>query len=291
MNTVSEILSYITEVAPIHWQESYDNSGLLVGNANALVDKVLLTLDLTEKVIDEAIENSFHLVISHHPLIFKGLKNILMDDTTGRIITKAIKHDISIAAMHTNIDNSFYGVNRVLAEQLGLKDLQILRSQQSVVSGQCSASASASASASESESESESVSVSEFQVGSGMVGVLENEMSENDFLKLIKEKLNVGAIRYSELLDKPIKKVAICGGSGAFLINDAKRCGADAYVTADLKYHDFFDADNEILVLDAGHFETEQFTKQLFADIILKKNPKFAVQISRVNTNSVNYFV
>ena len=269
MNKVSEILSYITEVAPICWQESYDNSGLLVGDANALVDKVLLTLDLTEKVIDEAIENSFHLVISHHPLIFKGLKNILVDDTTGRIITKAIKHDISIAAMHTNIDNSFYGVNRVLAEQLGLKDLQILRPQQSAVSGQCL----------------------ESQVGSGMVGVLENEMSENDFLKLIKEKLNVGAIRHTELLNGPIKKVAICGGSGAFLINDAKRCEADAYVTADLKYHDFFDADNEILIVDAGHFETEQFTKQLFADIILKKNPKFAVQISRVNTNSVNYFV
>ena len=273
MNKVSEILSYITEVAPIHWQESYDNSGLLVGDANALVDKVLLTLDLTEKVIDEAIENSFHLVISHHPLIFKGLKNILVDDTTGRIITKAIKHDISIAAMHTNIDNSFYGVNRVLAEQLGLKNLQILRCQQSAVSSQCS------------ESESE------FQVGSGMVGVLENEMSENDFLKLIKEKLNVGAIRHTELLNRPIRKVAICGGSGSFLINDAKRCGADVYVTADLKYHDFFDADNEILIVDAGHFETEQFTKQLFADIILKKNPKFAVQISRVNTNSVNYFV
>ena len=270
MNKVSEILSYITEVAPIHWQESYDNSGLLVGDANALVDKVLLTLDLTEEVIDEAIENSFHLVISHHPLIFKGLKNILVDDTTGRIITKAIKHDISIAAMHTNIDNSFYGVNRVLAEQLGLKDLQILRSsQQSAVSGQ----------------------QLEIQVGSGMAGVLENEMSENDFLKLIKEKLNVAAIRHSELLGRPVKKVAICGGSGAFLINDAKRCGADVYVTADLKYHDFFDADNEILIVDAGHFETEQFTKQLFADIILKKNPKFAVQISRVNTNSVNYFV
>lgn len=270
MNKVSEILSYITEVAPIHWQESYDNSGLLVGDANALVDKVLLTLDLTEKVIDEAIENSFHLVISHHPLIFKGLKSILVDDTTGRIITKAIKHDISIAAMHTNIDNSFYGVNRVLAEQLGLKDLQILRSsQQSAISDQRL----------------------EIQVGSGMLGVLENEISENDFLKIIKEKLNVGAIRHSEFLNKPIRKVAICGGSGAFLIDDAKRCGADVYVTADLKYHDFFDADNEILIVDAGHFETEQFTKQLFADIILKKNPKFAVQISRVNTNSVNYFV
>ena len=270
MNKVSEILSYITEVAPIHWQESYDNSGLLVGDANALVDKVLLTLDLTEKVIDEAIENSFHLVISHHPLIFKGLKNILVDDTTGRIITKAIKHDISIAAMHTNIDNSFYGVNRVLAEQLGLKDLNILHPNNSAT---------------------QTLSDSDTQIGSGMIGFLENEVSENDFLKIIKEKLNVGAIRHSEFLNKPIRKVAICGGSGAFLINDAKRCGADAYITADLKYHDFFDADNEILIIDAGHFETEQFIKQLFADIILKKNPKFAVQISRVNTNSVNYFV
>ena len=270
MNKVSEILSYITEVAPIHWQESYDNSGLLVGDANALVDKVLLTLDLTEKVIDEAIENSFHLVISHHPLIFKGLKNILVDDTTGRIITKAIKHDISIAAMHTNIDNSFYGVNRVLANQLGLQNLNILHPNFSAT---------------------QQLDNSETQVGSGMIGTLETEMSENDFLKIIKEKLNIGAIRHSELLNKSIKKVAVCGGSGAFLINDAKRCGADVYVTADLKYHDFFDADNEILIIDAGHFETEQFTKQLFADIILKKNPKFAVQISRVNTNSVNYFV
>ena len=278
MNKVSEILSYITEVAPIHWQESYDNSGLLVGDANALVDKVLLTLDLTEQVIDEAIDNSFHLVISHHPLIFKGLKNILVDDTTGRIITKAIKHDISIAAMHTNIDNSYYGVNRALAEQLGLNDLNILHPNNS-------------ATQTLSNSATQTLSNSATQTGSGMVGVFETEMTENDFLKLIKEKLNVGALRHSELLNKPIKKVAICGGSGAFLLNDAKCCGADAYITADLKYHDFFDADNEILVVDAGHFETEQFTKQLFADIILKKNPKFAVQISRVNTNSVNYFV
>ena len=262
MIKVSEILSYLTDVAPICWQESYDNSGLLIGDANALVDKVLLTLDVTEDVIDEAIENSFHLVISHHPLIFKGLKNILVDDTTGKIITKAIKNDISIAAMHTNIDNSFHGVNRVLAEKLGLSGLCILH-----------------------------LNNSETQVGSGMFGSLENEMSEIDFLKMIKEKLNVPSIRHSKFLGKPIKKVAFCGGSGAFLINDAKCCGADAYITADLKYHDFFDADNEMFIVDAGHFETEQFTKQLFADIILKKNPKFALQISSVNTNSVNYFV
>ena len=264
MNKVSDILSYITEIAPLHWQENYDNSGLLVGDANALVDKVLLTLDVTEKVIDEAIENSFHLIISHHPLIFKGLKNILNDNTIGRIITKAIKNDISIAAMHTNLDNSYLGVNRALAENLGLKDLQILH---------------------------QNCSEEGLQIGSGMIGVFDEEMSEKDFLSLVKEKLNVPAIRHSESLNRPIKKVALCGGSGSFLINDAKRCKADAYLTADVKYHDFFDADNEILIVDAGHFETEQFTKQLFADIILKKNPKFAVRISSVKTNSVHYFV
>ena len=264
MNKVSEILSYITEVAPLHWQENYDNSGLLIGDANALVDKALLTLDVTEKVIDEAIENSFHLIISHHPLIFKGLKNILVDNTIGRIVTKAIKNDISIAAMHTNLDNSFLGVNRVLAENLGLKDLRILH---------------------------QNGSEDDVQIGSGMLGVLESEMTEKEFLSLVKEKLNVPALRHSELLERPIRKVAICGGSGSFLINDAKHCKADVYLTADVKYHDFFDADNEILIVDAGHFETEQFTKQLFADIILKKNPNFAVQISSVKTNSVHYFV
>ena len=268
MYKVSDIIGLITDVAPLHWQESYDNSGLLIGDSNAMIDKALLTLDVTEQVIDEAIENSYHLIISHHPLIFKGIKNILNDNTLGRIITKAIKHDISIAAMHTNLDNSYVGVNNVLATNIGLKGLQILRPNNVQNTGD------------------------ETQMtGSGMIGEFEEAMSESDFLKLIKEKLNVGALRHSELLGKPIKKVALCGGSGAFLINDAKRCGADVYLTADVKYHEFFDADNEILIVDAGHFETEQFTKQLIADIILKKNPKFAVRISSVKTNSVHYFV
>ena len=269
MIKVSEILGFVTDVAPLNWQENYDNSGLLIGDSNALVDKVLLTLDVTEKVIDEAIENSFHLIISHHPLIFKGIKNILNDSTLGRIITKAIKHDISIAAMHTNLDNSYIGVNNILATNLGLKNLQILRPNQAT----------------------QSLNDIESQVGSGMIGEFEDALSESDFLKLIKDKLNVGALRHSEFLGRHIKKVALCGGSGAFMINDAKYCKADAYITADVKYHEFFDADNELLVVDAGHFETEQFTKQLIADIILKKNPKFAVRISSVRTNSVHYFV
>ena len=270
MLKVSEVLSYVTETAPLRWQESYDNSGLLVGDPNALVDKVLVALDITEEVIDEAIDNSIRLIISHHPLIFKGLKNVLYDDVVGGMVMKAIKNDISIAAMHTNLDNSFYGVNRVLADQLGLKDLRILKPDILKAQESCGL---------------------ELQVGSGMIGSLENEMTERDFLMLVKEKLNVAAMRHSEFLGKPIKNVALCGGSGSFLINDAKRCGADVYLTADVKYHDFFDAGDDILLVDAGHFETEQFTKQLIADIILKKNPKFAVQISNVKTNSVHYFV
>lgn len=268
MIKVSEILSLITDVAPLHWQESYDNSGLLLGDPNALVDKVLLTLDVTEKVIDEAIENSFHLIISHHPLIFKGIKNILNDNTLGRMIMKAIKHDISIAAMHTNLDNSYVGVNSILAKNIGLKNLRIL----SPNNDQC-------------------LEDGGQMVGSGMIGEFENAISETDFLKLVKEKLNVEALRHSEFIGRPVKKVALCGGSGAFLINNAKHCGADAYLTADVKYHDFFDADNELFIVDAGHFETEQFTKQLIADIILKKNPKFAARISSVKTNPVYYFV
>lgn len=273
MTKISEILTYITEVAPLYWQESYDNCGLLLGDANAMVDRALITLDVTEEVVDEAIAKSCHLIISHHPLIFKGLKNILSDNTTGNILMKSIKHDIAIAAMHTNLDNSFFGVNRMLAEKLCLRDLQILQSNNEMISTGIN------------------INSEILQVGSGMLGNLENELTESEFLTFVKKTLGIDVIRHSVFLNKPIKKVAVCGGAGSFLINDAKRCKADVFITADLKYHDFFMADGSILLVDAGHFETEQFTKQLIAALISKKNPKFAVEISSVNTNSVHYFV
>lgn len=273
MIKISEVLTYITEVAPLYWQESYDNCGLLLGDANTMVDKALITLDVTEEVIDEAIAKSCHLIISHHPLIFKGLKNILSDNTTGSIVMKSIKHDIAIAAMHTNLDNSFLGVNRMLAEKLGLRDLQILQSNNEMISTGVN------------------INSELLQVGSGMIGNMDSALSESDFLTMVKDTLGVKAIRHSKFLNKPIQKVALCGGAGSFLINTAKRCKADAFITADMKYHDFFDADDAILLVDAGHFETEQFTKQLIAALISKKNPKFAVEISSVNTNSVHYFV
>lgn len=264
---VSDILGYITDIAPLKWQESYDNSGLLVGSYDAAVEKILVTLDVTEAVVDEAIAKSCNLIISHHPLIFKGLKHVLSNNATERIVIKAIKNDISIAAMHTNLDNSYLGVSRCLCERLGLHDLHILRPLP------------------------EFVNDDEPKAGGGMVGMLEKPLSELDFLKLIKEKLNAKALRHTAFTNRHIQKVALCGGSGFFMLQDAINCNADAYVTADIKYHDFFEADGKLLLVDAGHFETEQFTKQLIADTILKKNPNFALLISEIKTNSINYFV
>lgn len=263
MKTVREIVGCITEMAPLEWQESWDNAGLLVGDENMLVDKALVALDVTENVVDEAVAKGFHLLISHHPLIFKPLKHLLPENTLERIIIKAIKNDIAIACMHTNLDNSRLGVSCELAKRLGMRDLHVL----------------------------EQIKGVDVEAGGGMVGTLENEMDEHDFLRMVKENLGTKVLRHSDLLNKKIKKVAVCGGSGFFLLNDVKRCNADAYVTADVKYHDFFEADGKLLLVDAGHFETEQFTKELIADVISKKITNFAVSISEVKTNSINYFV
>ena len=259
MNKVSEIIGCITDIAPLKWQESWDNAGLLVGDANMLVDKALVTLDVTEAVIDEAIEKGFHLVISHHPVIYRPLKHLLPENTIERTIMKAIKNDIAIACMHTNLDNSYLGVSKWLADKIGLKNLEIL----------------------------EPMKVEEDVVtGGGMVGELEKAMDEKEFLFLVKKNLGCDALRHSDFLGRKIKKVAVCGGSGFFLLDNVKRCKADAY-----KYHDFFEADGQLLLVDAGHYETEQFTKELIADVIIKKFCNFAVSISSVKTNSINYFV
>lgn len=263
MKTVREIVGCITEMAPLEWQESWDNAGLLVGDADMMVDKALVALDVTEAVVDEAIEKGFHLLISHHPLIFKPLKHLLPENTLERIIIKAIKNDIAIACMHTNLDNSRLGVSCELAKKLGLNDLHVI----------------------------DQIKGLDVEAGGGMVGLLEKEMDEREFLSMVKENLGAKALRHSDFLNRKIKKVAVCGGSGFFLLNDVKRCNADAYVTADVKYHDFFEADGNLLLVDAGHFETEQFTKELIADVISKKFTTFAVSISEVKTNSINYFV
>ena len=261
--TIKDILNCITEVAPLHWQESYDNAGLQVGDLNAETHKALIALDVTEDLMDEAINKHCDLIVSHHPLIFRGLKHLTPATYIERVITKAIKHDISIISMHTNLDNSYLGVSRVLADKLGLKNLHFLQP-----------------------------STAEPEIcGAGMIGEFEKPMEELDFLSLVADVIGSPCLKHSGLTGRYIKKVALCGGSGSPFMEEAFCCGADAYLTADIKYHDFFVPEGRLLLVDGGHFETEQFTKVLICELIRKKFPTFAAEIAETNTNAIHYFV
>ncbi len=364
--TVKDILNCITEVAPLQWQESYDNAGLQVGDLNAEVHKALICLDITEEVVDEAVAKHCDLIVSHHPLIFKGLKHLTPNSYIERAVMKAVKHDIAMISMHTNLDNSVQGVSRVLAERLGLKNLCVLQPfgdhlkklvvyapvaaadkvRQALFEAgagcignydSCSFNAQGQGSFKagtmahpyvgeigkvhfEDEVRIETVVPkhalnqaiaamlkvhpyeevaydvyaleNEFQqAGAGMVGDFDNAMEEADFLSLVAETIGSPCLRHSALTGRKIKKVALCGGSGSPFMGDAFRCGADAYLTADIKYHDFFVPEGRLLLVDGGHFETEQFTKVLICDLIQKKFPKFAAEIAETRTNAVYYFV
>jgi dinuclear metal center YbgI/SA1388 family protein len=261
--TVKDILTCITEIAPLHWQESYDNAGLQVGDLNAEAYKALICLDITEAIVDEAIAKKCELIVSHHPLIFRGLKHLTPETYIERAVSKAVKPDIAMISMHTNLDNSYLGVSRVLADRLGLKNLHLLQP---------------------SESEPE-------VCGAGMIGEFDTAMEEKDFLQLVAETIGSPCLRHSVLTGRKVKKVALCGGSGSPFMPDALRQKVDAYLTADIKYHDFFVPEGNILLVDGGHFETEQFTKELIVELIMKKFPTFAAEIAETKTNSVHYFV
>ena len=261
--TIKDILNCITEVAPLHWQESYDNAGLQVGDLNAEAHKALICLDITEGIVDEAIAKNCNVIVSHHPLIFHGLKHLTPQTYIERAVMKAIKHDIAMICMHTNLDNCYLGVSRMLAERLGLRDLRLLQP-----------------------------STEEPELcGAGMIGELERPMEETDFLSHVAKQIVSPCIRHSALIGRKIKKVALCGGSGSPFMSDALKSHADAYLTADIKYHDFFVPEGNILLIDGGHFETEQFTKELLYELIRKKFPTFAAEIAETRTNAVFYFV
>lgn len=259
--TVKDIMGCITEVAPLQWQEHYDNAGLQVGDLHAVVSKALIALDVTEALVDEAIAKSCDLIISHHPLIFRGIKQLSPETYIGRAVMKAVKHDIAIISMHTNLDNSYLGVSRVLAERLGLKNLRLL--QPSASAPEC--------------------------CGAGMVGEFDTPMGEEAFLDWVAECLGSPCLRHSAFIGRPIGRVGLCGGSGSPFMDDALAHQVDAYLTADIKYHDFFVPEDAYLLVDGGHFETEQFTKALIKDLILKKIPNFAAEIAETNTNAVYY--
>ncbi|HET7733554.1 MAG TPA: Nif3-like dinuclear metal center hexameric protein [Paludibacter sp.] len=362
--TVASICELIEEVAPLALQESYDNAGLLVGDSQMEITSVLICIDITEDVILEAIRKKCNFIISHHPLIFSGLKCLTGQTEVQRCVLKAIKNDIAVYAAHTNLDNVLQGVSGKMAEKIGLKNLQILKPKRNALlklityvpqlhsyrvrqslfeagAGQignydsCSFNAEGSGTfranenaqpfvgnINELHSEPETrieVILPDFlkievlqallkshpyeepaydlislkndwnQVGAGVVGELEEAEDELIFLNNIKSIFGVPTIRHTDLLNKKIKRVALCGGSGSSFLPDAVSAGADVYISSDFKYHEFFDAEKRILIADIGHFESEQFTKDIFYEIITKKMPTFAVQISDSKTNPINY--
>jgi dinuclear metal center YbgI/SA1388 family protein len=258
---IADITSILEAIAPPHLQESYDNSGLIVGRPDTEVTGILFSLDATPEVIEEAIAKGCNLVVSHHPIVFRGLKRFNEANYVERSVMAAIRHGVALYAIHTNLDNVLYkGVNTKIAEHLGLQDLKILAPK-----------------------------AGSTDTGSGVVGFLSVEMSDLAFLQQLKQTMQAGCVRHTALLGRPVRKIAVCGGAGSFLLPEARRAGADVFVTADYKYHEFFDAEGDIIIADIGHYESEQYTIQLLFDIIWEKYPTFALHLTGVRTNPVFY--
>lgn len=363
---VADVIGVLERLAPLAYQESYDNSGLQVGDRNAVVTGMLVTLDITEAVLLEAEERGCNLIIAHHPVIFSGLKKLTGSNYVERTVLQAIKKNIALYAIHTNLDNMLQGVNAAIAERLRLIKPAILSMKMDTLrklytyvpkdsvdavrealfqagAGQigeyteCSFSANGIGTFRPGQGANpvigqtgggreyvEEVKLEvlvqrhrEYEVlqtlfkahpyeevayefvalqnanqemGAGLIGELPEAMDEMDFLRLLRTQMNAVVVRHTALPGKTIKKVAVCGGSGSFLLKDAIRAGADVFVTADFKYHQFFDADGKILVADIGHYESEQFTRQLLGKVLTDNFPSFAVLLSNLDTNPVKYF-
>lgn len=363
--TIGEVVDALESYAPLSLQENYDNAGLLTGDRLWNCSGVLCALDSIEQTLEEAIQKNCNLIVAHHPIIFKGLKKINGSNYIERTIIKAIKHDIALYAIHTNLDNILDGVNGKIADRIGLIDRKLLLAKQSSLKklycfvptsgieklrnalfevgagkiglySECSFSAegvgtfkpetganpvigSVGKRQNEPEQRLElvfpatietklvkkmlevhpydevaydiiTVDNQHLETGSGILGKLPQPMEENTFLHRLKEVFGLSVIRHTAKLNRSIETVAICGGAGSFLINNALASKADAYVTADIKYHEFFDADGKTLLCDIGHFETEQFTIDLIAEILRQKFPTFAILKSDKHTNPVYYY-
>lgn len=361
-----EIVNFLEDLAPLSYQEDYDNAGLIVGHPADEVHAALVALDCTEEIVDEAIAKNCNLIIAHHPIVFKGLKKLNGKNYVERVVLKAIKNNIALYAIHTNLDNVQHGVNAEICKRIGLKSTQILSPKSGVLRklatfcehkdadnlrnalfgagaghinhyGECSFNIEGVGTfkgdtqsnptlgqpgvreyANETRIEvifkapdEHKILKALFQhhpyeevaydiyalenklqnVGSGMVGELEEAITGKAFLQLVKEKMQATVLRHTAILPQKIKKVAVCGGAGSFLLKNAIAAGADAFVTADFKYHEFFDAENKIMVVDIGHYESEQFTSKLLINNIQEKFPNFAIRLTEHNTNPINYFI
>jgi dinuclear metal center YbgI/SA1388 family protein len=277
MLRIHEIVSAFEAVAPLALQESYDNSGLIVGEMGAQVSKALLCLDSTEAVVDEAIAKGCDLIIAHHPIVFGGLKRFTGGDYVQRALIKAIRNNIAIYACHTNLDNVLRGgVNERIAQQLGFAVERVLRP----------VAADFGSLAGVGRLDDSDV----FRTaGAGVLCKLQKPMNVLDFLQHLKAKMGVEVVKYTKCDVEMVSKVAICGGAGSFLIGDALRAGADAFITSDVKYHEFFDAEGKMLLCDIGHYESEKYTIDLFSNILSAKFPKFATIFAGTITNPIDY--
>jgi dinuclear metal center YbgI/SA1388 family protein len=359
-----EIINLFDREAPFSLQESYDNSGLQTGSPDMEVNSALICVDVTEEIVEEALHLKANLIISHHPVLFHGVKSLTGKTSQERILLKAIRSDIAILSIHTNIDSILSGVSAKMCEKIGLVNTRILEPVKNMLVklvffvpvehagavrekifqagagiignyDMCSFNAEGEGTFRGSEQSNpftgekgklhyereirvetimpsfiskkviktlleahpyEEVAYDLYPLenlyplsGMGMIGELKEESGEMAFLGLLKEKFSTACIRYTRLLGNRVKKVAVCGGSGSSLLGKAIESEADVYVTGDFKYHQFFDAEGKILIADIGHYESEQFVKELFYELLIKNYPKFAVYLTKVNTNPVNY--
>ena len=255
------MLSALERFAPLPLQESWDNAGLQVGLTETEVSGALLCLDVNEKIVDEAIQKGCNLVVSHHPLLFRGLKTISDLTDVQRTVMKAVQKGVCVISMHTNMDNAKGGVNYKMAEKLGLRDVQFLAPK--MVDG--------------------------VESGSGVIGELPEAQASDDFVLAVKKAFGVECAMCNELLRRPVRKVALCGGAGDFLLDDALKAGADAFITGEMHYHQYFGYEQQIQICVIGHYQSEQYTAEIFRDIIEKECPGVKTYIAETCTNPILY--
>ena len=259
---IIEVVNALEQFAPLPLQEDFDNAGLQVGLTETEVSGALLCLDVNEKIVDEAVALGCNLIVAHHPLIFHKLARITDDNYVQRSVMKAIENKITVVAMHTNMDNAFGGVNFKIADKMGLTNVRFFN--QKTVQG--------------------------IECGSGLVGDFEEPQAADDFIIMIKRTFDVECVMCNQLLRREIKRVAICGGAGAFLLDDAIAAGADAFVTGEMHYHEYFGHEQDIQIAVIGHYQSEQFTNEIFKSIIEGKCPKVKCYLTQTNTNPIVYF-
>ena len=253
------MLSALERFAPLPLQEDWDNAGLQIGLTEAEASGALLCLDVNEQIVDEAIAKGCNIIVSHHPLLFRGLKRISGDDYVQRVVIKAIKHDICIVSMHTNMDNARGGVNFKMAEKLGLANVRFFAEKPGA------------------------------DAGSGVVGELPEAVSAEDFVDAVKKAFGVECAMCNELLKRPVKTVAICGGAGDFLLPQAIAMGADAFITGEMHYHVYFGHEQKIQICVIGHYQSEQYTSEIFKSIINEACEELPLYQAETSTNPIIY--